>query len=112
MDYKESILLYDKCESLGYTLDDCRILNYIHQTIRIHDDDKYFEHPNEIDEPTLRYMISDKRFLRIDAEIREQYGMERRLISELNNRLRLYTDKKYRIKMLHIYEKEILPLCN
>lgn len=45
----------------------------------------------------------------IDRNAREEHGMERRIRSELENRLRLYRDVGYRTKLLRIYRERVRP---
>jgi hypothetical protein len=60
------------------------------------------------DELAIIPQFSDK-IKWLDEDLCEVFGMEYRLQSELQNRLRMYTDKKFRDSVLKIYETSILP---
>lgn len=116
---------------------EARILTYIHNKFLEKGND-YFLTPQKMDEQAIIIMLGkydnstfltaddelndpmDPNFLQIfdqvtkkiqqiDIQLREKMGLENRLHSELNDRLRVHTDNLFREKMLTIYYNIIVP---
>ncbi|MBN1982040.1 MAG: hypothetical protein JW795_10940 [Chitinivibrionales bacterium] len=126
--FDSALNIHDACDKLGLTKDDARLMTYIHCKLLQHNNDyAYFEREDKSVIEALEFLLDKKpleeskderataivdlpkRFIDLDVYLRDQYGMEIRIHSELLNRLRLHTDKKFCEKMMKMYREKILP---
>ena len=128
--FKEAHQIHVLCDKLGLSKDNARLFTYIHYKISSNNYDyNYFEKEDLIEIEVLEFLLDNKKinfssnvspcFLQVvkiprklkelDNHLRERYGMEIRIQSELMNRLRIHTDRKYKSKMMQIYKEKILP---
>ncbi len=109
--------IYDYCEKNGLSNDDARILSYIHAKIIESNDKYYFNKEQPTDVAAIELMLGQKENSSINSDglrnklsdlevpAKSEYGIEKRVSTEVTNRLRLYQKKKYRNKMMGIYKK-------
>ena len=63
-------------------------------------------------EKSMHYnLIEDipRRAEKLNRDLREDYDMKVRVLSDLRNRVRIHRDSKYRKKMIALYRDRILP---
>lgn len=118
--------IYERCENLNLSIDAARVFVYIHFRIinNLDEDIDYSEIVKVIDflidngkldvfsEKSMQYNIIEdipRKMKRLDRYLPKDHGMEVRIFSELNNRVRIYRDRKYRKKMILLYRDKILP---
>mgnify|MGYP000904981636 CR=1 FL=1 len=129
--YEDALKIFAICIDNSISETDARVLTYIHSKI-IEKGNNYFLSPPKEEELAITIMLGqhnestfsehdiDPRALRlfnqvakkiqeIDIQLHQRMGIENRLHSELRGRLLIYTDKKYRKKMLSIYTNLIIP---
>ena len=128
--FDSAMSIHNRCEELGLSRDYARVLTYVHVKTNEPGNEDYFDKDNLEVVEILDFMLNKKRVAfdvrikpesqkkirlipkklhSLDAHLRENYGMEIRISSELKNRRRMHSDKEYREKILAIYKKKILP---
>lgn len=116
--YKEFSEIYNISEKLKLSLEETRLLTYIHTKITENKDQDYFNKNNDTEILALQIILGKKnlhesnissQIEKLDFDIMCQYNIENRVSKELNNRLKLHSDTFYKEKMLAIYFENILP---
>lgn len=121
-----AFLIYEQCRKLNLPIDAARVFVYIHFRI-INSLNMYIDH-SEIEkiidflidngmfdifsEKSMHYnLIEDipRRAEKLNRDLREDYDMKVRVLSDLRNRVRIHRDSKYRKKMIALYRDKILP---
>ena len=121
-----AFLIYEQCRRLNLPIDAARVFVYIHFRI-MNSLNMYINH-SEIEkiidflidngrfdifsEKSMRYnLIEDvpRRVKKLNGDLREDYDMKARVLSDLRNRVRIHRDSKYRKKMIALYRDRILP---
>ena len=121
-----AFLIYEQCRTLNLPIDAARVFVYIHFRI-MNSLNMYINH-SEIEkiidflidngrfdifsEKSMRYnLIEDvpRRVKKLNGDLREDYDMKARVLSDLRNRVRIHRDSKYRKKMIALYRDRILP---
>ena len=75
-----------------------------------HDDDQFAYIEQKLDENAKKlFQLISSKIKQVDIQLQQTMGLENRLTSELNSRLRLYTDVNFRKSMVAIYTKLIVP---
>lgn len=135
----EAMQIHAVCVDAGIDDEKTRLLTYIHFKIKENNCNlDYFESADETDCASIEIMLGNKKPLKkltensglkgitnalimdhcentarnikkMDAVFRNECGMENRLSSELNNRLRLYRDKVFRDEMIKMYQDIVIP---
>jgi hypothetical protein len=113
--------IHEICEQQGFSPDDARVFTYIHfrliknvgnsnlsheETAQVIDFIKNKEKNRSIG-PQLCFI--SQKINRLDTDIRDSFGMEYRIGSELDNRARLHRDTNYRERMMKMYRERIEP---
>ncbi len=127
--YATALKIHSTTEKLGLSVDDARLFTYIHLKVTKAEDADYFSKENETDIKALRFLLdvendntteSDdnalKAFANIpkaikqkDMELRNELGIEGRIFTELNRRLRMHTDASFREEIMSVYNDKLLP---
>lgn len=102
-----------------------RLCTYIHVKLA-ENDEKYFERPHPEDEAAICALLGEtsrqthpdsppqplpvaRELKAVELRAEKEFGLELYISSELNGRLRLYTDDAFRASMLRLYRDRIRP---
>lgn len=127
--YATALKIHSTTEKLGLSVDDARLFTYIHLKITKANDVDYFSKENDTDVKALKFLLdvenksitdSDnnalKAFAKIpkaikekDLQLRNELGIEGRIFTELNRRLRMHTDPAFREEIMSLYTNKLLP---
>lgn len=136
---EDALKIHAICADLNLSDDNARLLTYIHtKGFESGLGVKYFENPPKQDMEALELMLGrnkgtlrlpavtgfdkssqkaldlifdlSKKIKKLDNLLESEFGMENRLTGELNARLRLYKDKRFKEKSISIYKQRIAPL--
>jgi hypothetical protein len=128
--FQTALKIHESCDKMGFSVDDARLFTYINYVVDKNDGDlEYFNKGDVLAVETLEFLLNKRmpdiapeyekafdslnsipeRIKRIDGLLLDKFGMEFRIQSELLNRLRMYTEKKFRNRIMTNYIERILP---
>ncbi len=132
MNFIDALKIHAICIDNSLSESDARILFYIHCKISEKGINFFFESTieREYDKSAISIMLGkdiklsdnaeiqhffesiSEKIKQLDTNLREHSGLENRVISELSERLKLYTDENFCKKMVFIYLNLIVPKLN
>lgn len=133
--YEDTLRIHAICDDLELSRDDAKLYSLIHlKCLEKGEGTNYFRKEQPIDVKALEIMLGEAGMdnilakieeespeqaqsvrdnlaclRRMDAEARQNHGLESPIFNELCYRKRLYTEEEFREEKLKIYETEILP---